>query len=158
MAVGVHRVGPVLLNFDKGDGRSLEIGKPEPAATVALADLFEGSDCRRIDSVHQSVGAPRGSISLGSQRRQTSQARKTVGFRLGLEATPFGLCPFDIALGVVEEPEGDGNPGDQCDIVRLAREAPAAPAGVIMRYARFPWPHPRDISAAWDGSTEVEHT
>src|SRR3546814_4226159 len=97
--------------------------KPESAATVARADLFEGSAILRIDIVHQSVGAPRGSISLGSQRRQTSQARKTVGFRLGLEATPFGLCPFDIALVVVEAPEGDGNPGDQCEIVGLAHEA-----------------------------------
>src|SRR3546814_8072408 len=79
--MGVHRVGPLLLNFDNGVGRILDIGKPEPAATVALADLFEGSDSLRIDIVHQSVGAPRGSISLGSQRRQTSQARKTVGFR-----------------------------------------------------------------------------
>src|SRR3546814_8124610 len=76
-------------------------------------------------------------LSLGSQRRQTSQARKTVGFRLGLEATPFGLCPFDIALVVVEAPEGDGNPGDQCDIVGLAHEAQAAPDGIILRCARL---------------------
>src|SRR3546814_16089819 len=56
IAIGVHRVGPLLLNFDNGVGRILEIGKPEPAATVALADLFEGSDSLRIDIVHQSVG------------------------------------------------------------------------------------------------------
>src|SRR3546814_17624575 len=77
--MGVHRVGPLLLNFDNGVGRILDIGKPEPAATVALADLFEGSDSLRIDIVHQSVGAPRGSISLGSQRRQTSQAARQSG-------------------------------------------------------------------------------
>src|SRR3546814_18577649 len=88
--MGVHRVGPLLLNFDNGVGRILDIGKPEPAATVALADLFEGSDSLRIDIVHQSVGAPRGSISLGSPRRHTSQARKTAGFRLGPATQPFG--------------------------------------------------------------------
>src|SRR3546814_19783672 len=67
----------------------------------------------------------------------TSQARKTVGFRLGLAATPFGLCPFDIALVVVEATEGDGNPGDQCDIVGLAHEAQAAPHGLLLRCARL---------------------